>query len=46
MMKFFPNEHLNISNYLYDVESALQNRSSGDLSDSEKKELRLKAGLQ
>lgn len=46
MMKFFPNEHLNISNYLYDVEGALQNRSSSDLSDTEKKELRLKAGLQ
>lgn len=42
MSKFFPNEHLNITTYLYEVESALKDRS---ISDDEKKELRMQAGL-
>ena len=45
MSKFFPNENLNISTYLYDVESALQNKRMEELTSEEKKELRIKAGL-
>lgn len=45
MSKFFPNENLNISTYLYDVESALQNKRIEELTPEEKKQLRIEAGL-
>lgn len=43
MSKFYPNEHLNTTSYLYDLECALKNKKM--LSEDEKKDLRLKAGL-
>lgn len=45
MKKFFPNEHLNVTTYLYDLECALKNKSTQDLSEDDKKELRIQAGL-
>lgn len=41
-----PGKHLPVCYYLYSLEGALKNKHWNDFSESEKKKLRLKAGLE